>query len=173
MPVVKGKIVLHQSRQDRDLVFRVVVKHLLGKLGLIDIVTITAELLMHETLLGWSQLATSNIGIARVESAVEFDIVASDGVIRVVKNRIEVLRSTANLALGGIGQVIRVAERTIVDGVLKALQSLATEQVIEGTVLHFQNNNILDIALQVLDRTLGMSSRTTLGHSRSCGRKGQ
>jgi hypothetical protein len=41
-------------------------------------------------------------------------------VIRVIKDGVVVLSSTANMTLGGIGQVVGIAIRSIVDRVLKA-----------------------------------------------------
>lgn len=77
------------------------------------------------------------------------------------------------MTLGGIGQVVGIAIRTIVDRVLKALEGLAAEKVIKGAVLHLQDNHILDVVLEVLDRGGGVGTLVVRRGSRSCSRNGQ
>jgi hypothetical protein len=94
-------------------------------------------------------------------------------VIRVIKDGVVVLSSTANMTLGGIGQVVGIAIRAIVDRVLKAFEGLTTEKVIKGAVLHLQDDHILDVVLEVLDRGGGVGTLVRRRGSRSRSRKGQ
>jgi hypothetical protein len=152
VPVVKCEVVLHQRSEDGDLVLRIVVNDLLSQLGLVDIVTVATQLLVDKALLGRSELAGGNGSVARSESAIELDVVSGDRVGGVIQNRVKVLGPAADMALGGISQVVGVAIRPVVDRVFKALEGLATEQVVKGAVLHLQDDHILDVVLEVLDR---------------------
>jgi hypothetical protein len=72
-------------------------------------------------------------------------------------------------SLGGIGHIIRVAERSVLDGVLQTGNGLTTKKIVYGAVLHDQNDDILDVGLQVVNgrrrvrdaRLLGSSSRSS------------
>lgn len=152
-PTIKDHIVLHKLRQDRDLTFGVVVHDLLCQSLFVDSAVVFAQLLVQEALHVRSELSSFDSGIVRSELAIELDVVASDSVIRVVRNGVIVLRSAACSALGRIADGVRVAVWAILNRVLQALESLASQKVIEGAVLHNQNDDILDVVLQGLDRS--------------------
>jgi hypothetical protein len=125
-----------------------------------------------ETLLVGGQLAGRDGLVVRSEGAVELDIVTVDSVVRVVEDRIVVLGSAADVALGRIGQVVRVAEWAILDGVRKTSDLLTTQNVVDRTVLHNKDDDILDLILEVADgraRVRSIAGRKSRGH----GRKGQ
>lgn len=150
--MVKCEVVLHQRSEDGDLVLRIVVNDLLSQLGLVDIVTVATQLLVDKALLRRSELAGGNGSVARSESPIELDVVSGDRVVGVIQNRVKVLGPAADMALGGVSQVVGVAIRPVVDRVFEALEGLATEQVVKGPVLHLQDDHILDVVLEVLDR---------------------
>jgi len=72
-------------------------------------------------------------------------------VTRVVQDGIKVARSAACLSQRGVGDVDGVAEGTIVDGVVEALDLLSTEKIVNGAILHDEDDNILDLVLEVRD----------------------
>lgn len=84
VPVVECEVVLHQARQHWYLLLGVIVKDLHRELSLVDIVPVQTQLLVHETLLGRSQLSASDVGIVGDEGAVELDVVAGHSVIRII-----------------------------------------------------------------------------------------
>jgi hypothetical protein len=175
VPVVEGEVVLDQRGQDWDLVLSIVVEDLLGKFGLVDIVPVAAQLLVYEALLRGGELALSDVGIAGSESAIELDVVASHRVIGIIQNGVKVLSRTADLASRGHGQVVWVAEGTVVDRVLQTSDSLTTEDIVHRAVLHLKDNHIFNLALQVADRSRGVSPRLVSlgGSSGDCCREGQ
>lgn len=86
--------------------------------------------------------------------AVKFHSVTSNSVARIVGNGIVILGLGAVVTLLEVGHIVRVAERAVVDGVLNAGVLLATQKVVDGAVLHAQQDDILDLVLKVLDRGL-------------------
>ena len=72
--------------------------------------------------------------------------------IGVIQNRVKVLSSTADLALRRVGQVVWIAVGAVVNRVLDTLQGLTTQEIIQGAILHLQNDHILDEGLKVIDR---------------------
>ena len=173
VPVVKGHIILHQLRQDGNLGLGVIVEDLRGQLGLVDIVTVAAQLLIHEPLLLGGELATRDGRVVRVKGTVELDVVTRNRMVRVVENGIVVLGSTAHGTLGGVGETVRIAVRAVVERILKALDCLTTEHIVQRAVLHFQDHHVLDLVLEVLDGGRGMGLGTSLRGRRHGGRQGQ
>lgn len=172
--MVEGEVVLHERCEDWDLVLGIVVNDLFSQLGLVDIVTVTAQLLVDEAPLGGSELARGNSIVTGSECAIKLDVVSGDRVVGVIQNRVEVLGPTADIAHGGVGQVVGVAVKSIVDRIVEALEGLATEQVVEGAVLHLQNDHILDVVLEVLDRGRGVGAVAAMRRcSGGCSREGQ
>ena len=151
MPVVEGEVVLDQRGEDWYLILGVVVQDLLGQFGLVDIISVTAQLFMHKPLLSGSELAAGNGRIAWGKGAIELNVVASNRVIGIVQDRIKVLSGAAHLARRGISQVVRVAEGPIVDRVVQTLDSLSTEQVVQGAIFQLKNYNIFDLVLEIGD----------------------
>lgn len=151
MPVVEGQVLLNKGSQDRHLVLGVVVHDLLNKVGLLGLGLVEAHLLVRKALVGGLELARCNGGVVRSILAIELDVVAVDGMVRVIDDRVEALGSSAGLPLGGIGQVERVAKRAVVEGVLEALCGLTTEDVVKGAVLHDKDDHILNVRLEVVD----------------------
>jgi hypothetical protein len=174
MPVVEGQVILNQGGEDWNLILGVVVQNLLGQFCLVDIVAVTAQLLVHKALLRGSELAAGNGRVARNECAIKLNVIAGNRVIRIVQDRVKVLSRAAHVARGSIRQVVRIAERPIVDRVFQPLEGLSTEQVVKGAILHLQNHNILDLVLEIGDRSRGMRPGVALrGSSGDCCREGQ
>lgn len=147
VPVVEGQEVLHQASHDGHLFLGVVVDDLLGQLGLVDTVAISAQLLVHKALLGRGERARGDGIVVGGERLIEFDVVAGHRVVWVVHDRIVILGRAAYRSLRRIGDVVGVAEWAIVDGVTQTSNGLATEKVVHRTVLQFEDDHILDVIL--------------------------
>jgi hypothetical protein len=78
VPVVEGQVVLYQGSEDWNLVLSIVIDDLLGELGLIDIVTVAAQLLVDEALLVGSEFSRGNVRITRRKSAIKLDVVSGN-----------------------------------------------------------------------------------------------
>lgn len=129
---------------------------------------------MHETLLVGSELAAGDGRIARGKCPVELNVISSDRVIGVIQNRVEIFSGAAHLARRRIGQIVRVAEGAVVDGVFQSFDGLATEDIVQRAVLHLKDDNILDLVLEIGDGSRGMRPGVALGGSRGdCGCEGQ
>lgn len=150
MPVVEGKVVIHQLSQDRHLLLGVIVEDLFGSLGISGI-RIGAKLLMHKPLLTWGQLALSNSLVIRQEGAVEFDVIAIDIVVRIIEDGVIAPRSAAFLTFGRIRKVDGVAEWPVVDGITQTLYRLPSQKIVKGAVFHLKDDNILDLRFEVLN----------------------
>lgn len=151
MPVVEGQEVLHQRGQNWDLLFGVVVHDLGSEDGLVDLGAVLADLLANEALVMRNQLALGDLSVVWVERAIELNVVAVDGVVGVIGDGVEVLGGRTGNALAGVGEVVGVAVRAGVDGVLQALELLTTEEVVKGAVFHHQDDHILDLRLEIVD----------------------
>lgn len=166
MPVVKSHKVLNQGGKHRHLVLGVIVHDLLRQCGLVDLGAVETQLLLHETLLGCLQAAGGNSIVIGRERAVKLKVIAIHSMVRVVGDGIKVVGGGANQTGGGIGQVVRIAEWSIVYGIVDTSQRLSTKKVVERAVLHLQDDDILDTSLQVLDGAVDGGSRRGLCHSR-------
>lgn len=151
VPVVEGQVLLDERSQDRHLVLGVVVHDLLNEVGLLSLVFVETHLLVRKALVGGLELARGNGSVVRSILAIELDVVAVDGMVRVIDDRVEALGSSAGLALGGIGQVERVAKRAVLEGVFEALCGLTAEDVVKGAVLHDKDDHILNVRLEVVN----------------------
>lgn len=149
--MVKGQVVLHQRGQDWNLLFGVVVHDLSRESGLVHLGAIVAHLLMDKALVVGNQLALGDQSVVRVEGAIELDVVAIDGVVRVIGDGIKVLGGRTGNTLTRVGEVVGVAVGAGVDGVLEALELLTTQEVVKGAVLHHQDDHILDLRLEIPD----------------------
>lgn len=78
MPVVEGQVVLHQGSEDWNLILSIVIDDLLGELGLVDIVTVAAQLLVDEALLVGNEFSRGNVLITRSKSAIKLDVVSGN-----------------------------------------------------------------------------------------------
>lgn len=74
-----------------------------------------------------------------------------NGVIRVIKNGVEIIGLAADLAERRIGDIYWVAERPIVDRVIKSADTLTSEKVVQRPVLHGNEDDIFNLLLQVFD----------------------
>lgn len=151
VPVVEGQVLLDKGSQDRHLVFSVVVHDLLHEVGLLGLGLVETHLLVRKALVGGLELARGNGSVVWSILAIELDVVAVDGMVRVINDRVKALGSSASLALRGVGQVERVAKRAVLEGVLEALQGLTAEDVVKGAVLHDKDDHILNVRLEVVN----------------------
>lgn len=145
VPVVERHEVLRQRSQDRDLLLSIVVHDLLGQKRRVRLTPIATNLLLNKP------LHLRRLTRVRLKAAKELEVVAIDRMIRVVDDRVIVGRLTARLAELRVRDVERVAEGTVVDGVVEALDGLAAEEVVEGAVLHDQDDEVLDFGFEVGD----------------------
>lgn len=151
VPVVEGNKLLGEASDDGNLLLSVVVHDLVSKDRLVLLSRVQTELFMDETVHRRLKLPCLDGSVVWQEGAVELNIVSWDAVIGVVEDGIVVLGLTACLALGGVREVEGVAVWAIVDGVLNALGLLSTEEVVERTILHGDEDDILDLVLEVGD----------------------
>lgn len=151
VPVVEGDELLGEASENRNLLLGVVVHDLVGKDLCVLLSRVQAELLMDEAVHGRFKLPGLNGGVVWQEGAIELNVVSWDAVIGVVQDGIIVLRLTAYLALGRVREVKGVTVWAIVDGVLKTLGLLSTEEVVDRTILHGDEDDILDLVLEVFD----------------------
>ena len=98
MPVVESHEILHQASQDGHLLLRVIVEDLFGQLRVLDI-AVNAILLMEEALLRRRQFAALDSIVVRRKSPIELNIVAMDGMIRIVLSTISMISSGTNWLL--------------------------------------------------------------------------
>ena len=150
VPVVEGGEFINNVDQSRNIRLSVVVHNLLGSNvgsqgGIAD------EMLFNKAFERGQQRAISNSGIAWAEAAVELQIVAGYGVIRVIEDGVEVLSAGTPVGEAGVGQILGVTIGPVVDGVVEAGSRDTTEDIVEGTVLQDDPDNILDLRLKVLD----------------------
>jgi hypothetical protein len=153
VPVVEGGELVHQVNHSGDLVLRVVTHNLLSGELRGDVVTL--NLALDEALEVGLESAIGNSVIVRAPLTVQLEVDTSNGVIRVVDNRVKVLELTARLLALGVRDGQRVAERSVVDNVVKTLLVDTTQDVVETTVLHQDPDNILNLVLQVGNGLLG------------------
>lgn len=172
--MVENDIVLDERGEHGHLLLGVIVHDLHGQLGAVGIGAVQAQLFRDEPLLGGGQLALGDGRIVGGEGAVELDVIAIDGVIGIIGDRVVVSGRTADGALGEVGDVVGVAVGAVVDGVLQALDRLTSQQVVHGTILHDQDDDILDLRLEILDGRVGVSLMAGVGgDGRGSGSKGQ
>lgn len=143
MPVVEGHKVLRQSREDRHLLLSVVVHDLLSQERRVCLTPVAANLLMNKP------LHLRRLAGVWVEASKELHVVAIHRMIRIINDRIVIARLTARLGALRVGDVQRVAEGTVVDWVVEAFDRLAAEDVVEGAVLHDQDDEVLDFGFEV------------------------
>lgn len=118
MPVVKGQKILDQIGHNGDFILGVVVHHLLRQDSAVRLCTVVMDLLVDEAQVVGLQAALSDQGVIRSPVREELHRVTGDGVAGVILDRVVVPGLGAVLALGRIGHIVRVAERTVVDGVV-------------------------------------------------------
>jgi hypothetical protein len=175
VPMIKSQEVLNQCGKNRGLVLSVVVHDLLSQHSFNSLVgrgTIVVDLLVDETVVVGDQLALGNGGVVRGPLAKELHGVTSNSVARVISDRVVVFRSRAVVSLGEIGNIVRVTERTTVNGVVQTSEGLTTEKVVQGAVLHNENDDILDIGFQIFNGRRRVSTRL-MGNSTRGGGEGQ
>lgn len=153
MPVVEGGELVHEVDHGGDLILGVVSHNLLSSELGGNVVTL--NLALNETLEVGLESAVGNSVVVGAPLTVQLEVNTSDGVIRVVDNRVKVLELTAHLRALGVSDVQRVAERSVVDNIVKTLLVDTTEDVVETTVLHQNPDNILNLVLQVGNGLLG------------------
>ena len=175
VPVVEGQEVLDEGGHDRNLLLSVVVHNLKGQLRGVGLSAIVVDLFGDETVIVGTQSAFSNSSVVGSPLAVELHSVTSHSVAGVVGNRVIVLCLRAVKALGRIAHVVRVAERTIVDGVLDTLVGLTAQKVVDGAVFHAEKDNILDLLFQVGNGGLRTWpwAMAEWGAGEGCGNSGQ
>lgn len=170
--MVEGDEVVHQLRHDRHLLLRVVVENLLGRSS-IGGRRIVAQLFMQEPLLRWGQFALCDGLVVRQECAIKLNIIARNGMVRVIEHGVIAPRCAALLAFRRIRQVDGVAEGTVVNGIIQTLYRLTSQDVVDGAILHLQNDHILDLGFEVLDGRRRMGCPGYAGKRRGCRRKGK
>lgn len=153
MPVVEGGELVHQVDHSRDLILGVVAHNLLS--GELSGDVVAFSLALDEALEVGLESAIGNGGVVGAPGTVQFKVDTSNGVVRVVDNRVKVLELTAHLLTLRVSNVQRVAERSVVDNVVKTLLVDTTEDIVETTVLHQNPDNILNLVLQVGNGLLG------------------
>src|ERR1700761_1483984 len=157
VPIVEGGEFINNVDQSRDIFLSVVVHDLLGSnVGRQG--RVADELLVNEAREGGQQRTIGNCRVAGAKGAVEFQIIAGHGVIRVIENGIEVLRAGAIGGEAWVSKILGVTIGPVVDGIVEAVSRDAPEYVVEGTVLQNYPHNILDLRLKVLDRRGGAGS---------------
>ena len=144
VPVVEGNEVLGQGSEHRDLLLGVVVHDLLTQEGRVGLAAVAADLLLDET------LHARRLASVRVEATEELEVVAVNVVIWVIYDGVVVRSLTAGLSERRVADVQRVAVGTALDGVLETLESLPAEEVVERTVLHDKDDEVLDALLEVV-----------------------
>ena len=173
--MVEGQEVLDEGGHNGNLLLSVVVHDLKGQLRGVGVSAIVVDLFGDETVVVGAQSAFSNSSIIGSPLAVKLHGVTSHSVAGVVGNRVIILCLRAVEALGRIANVVRVAERTIVDGVLDALVGLTAQKVVEGAVFHAEKDNILDLLFQIGNGGLRTWpwARAEWGAGEGCGNSGQ
>ena len=68
-----------------------------------------------------------------------------------IQDFVVVRSASTRVALIRLRDIEWIAERSIVNGVLKTFNRLSAEKVIQRTVLHFEYQNILDLLLHVVN----------------------
>lgn len=152
-PVERGEAIdeIHQSG---DFVLAVVAQDLLRRrLG--REFRVGDDLLLHEARLDRLQLSAGNVRVVGSELAVELQVVTGDGVIWVVQHGVKLLAPRAELGSVGKTQVLRHAVIPVVGRVVQALAVDTPEDIVEGTVLQQDPDDVLDLALEVRNRLLG------------------
>lgn len=152
MKVVKHNKFLRQSCDDRNLFLSIEIDDFLRQIGIILSGIIKTNLLMDEPIQRWPHLAGRDSRIIRHESPIELDIIPMDLMIWVIKDGVKVLRVTADYTLRGVAEVVWIAERAVVDGVVQAMNPLSAEEIVDRAVLHDDEDDSLDLVLQVGDR---------------------
>ena len=158
VPAVENCELVSQSRDNRDLLLGIVAHNLLNE-GVIavDLLPVQANLLVNKASHGRLQRAVRNRGIIRSKGRVELNVIAVYRVIGIVQDRVIVSWLGADAVMVRIGDIQRVAEWPLHDGVVQALNFLATKEVVDGAVLHDKPDNGLDLVLEVGDGALGAS----------------
>lgn len=100
-------------------------------------------------------LAVINIGVAGCILAKELKVVTSDGVVRVVGNGVKVLVASAPLLAVGLADVLGDTVVTVVGRVVYTATTDTTKDVVEGTVLEQDPDDVLDLLLHVGNGLLG------------------
>jgi hypothetical protein len=182
VPVVEAGEFVDKVHQSRNVSLGIVVHDLLGCNGRSQC-RVADELLVDEAGQRWHQRPIGNGGVVRTERTVKLEVIAGNGVIRVVQNGIEFFRVGTKASNSRVTQILRVAVRAIVDGIIEARSRDTPKDVVERTVLQYNPNDILDLGLKVLDgvgrtRLVAKRSivdlakgRTRFGHGSKCHRQ--
>lgn len=153
MPVVEGGELIDQVNESGDLVLGVVAHDLLsGELGG-DVVAL--NLALDKAIKARLQAAVGNGGVVGAPLTIELEVDTSERVIRVVNDGVKILELTAHLLAVGLLDGQWVAERSIVDDVVKTLLVHTTQDVVESTVFQQNPDNVLNLVLQVGNGLLG------------------
>lgn len=149
MPVVENCKIVRQGREDRNLVFRVVIHNLLCKGRVADVLTaVKTGLLPSEALHQRLQGAVGHGLVVGRESREDFGVVPANRMIGIIHDRVEIAR----LAADGRSRIVyvgQVAERAVEVRVVKTLDRLTTQQVINRAVFHDQEDNGLDLVFEI------------------------
>lgn len=153
MPVVEGSELVNHLNDSGDLTLRVV-SHDLVSCALSRDLGVLKNLAVDKARQVGSQSAIGNGFIARAILTIELEVGTSERVVGVIENRVVVLRLGGPLLAVGVGDILQVVERTIVDNVVQTLLLHTTQDVVESTVFQENPDNVLDLALQVGNRLL-------------------
>lgn len=148
VPVVEGGKVVNQVHESGDLALGVVTHDLTVSGRGVD-ARVTVQLALHEADVAGLQSAVGNGSVIRGESSVELEVVASDGVVRVVQDGVEVLGGGVPLLAAGVVDILRVRVRAVVGGVVETSLGDTTQNVVEAAVLQQNPDNVLNLVLQV------------------------
>lgn len=154
MPVVEGGELVDQVHEGGDLALSVVTHDLAGG-GLGRDARPGAHLALDETLHAGGQRAICDGLVVGGEASVELEVVASDRVVRVVLDRVEVLGHGSPLLAGRVTDILGVEKGAVVDGVVETGLLDTTQDVVESAVLQQDPNDVLDLVLQVGNGLLG------------------
>lgn len=154
MPVVEGGELVDQVDESRDLILGVVSDDLAGRRLRVRL-GIPGDLAVNEAGEVGLESAIGNGFLVRVEGAVELEVVTGDRVVRVVQDGVKVLVEAGVLSTVRFGHIGRVGEGPLVDDVVETGTVDTTEDVVVGTVLQKDPDDILNIVLQVGNRLGG------------------
>ena len=136
-----------QGRDHRYLLLSVIIDDLLGQIRVVLLLIIQPDLLVDKAVQRRFQLPRLDERIVRGKSPVELDIVPMDLMVWIIQDRIVILCSTTNPTLATAFlidrdrlhihardvavQIKRIAKRSVVDGVVEALERLSSQEVVD------------------------------------------
>lgn len=147
MPVVESSELVNKVHHSGHFALRVITHDLLiGKHGR-D--AVTSELALNEAVHTRGKRPIRDGSVVGGKGAVELKVVAGDRVVRVICHRVEIFKDAAPFPAARVRHVLRVAEGSIVDNVVKSSPVHAAKNVVVCTVLQQDPDNVLNLVFQV------------------------